>query len=139
MAKLKSDRNAQAELTSSTDHLARRLVRSWHIAYYVLVGSKVRYLSNFSAAPTSASVRHRRKGVIGRAAGHLSSIYNDWLRGFCSHYPDREIGFACLPYGDIDDAVKEIRRVAKIGIKGCRSARAASAGCPMRSTAGFRV
>ena len=62
--------------------------------------------------------RFRRKGVIGRAGGHLSCIYNDWLRDFCSHYPDREIGFARLPYGDIDDAVKEIRRAAKMGIKG---------------------
>jgi predicted TIM-barrel fold metal-dependent hydrolase len=63
-------------------------------------------------------VRLRRKGVIGRAGGHLSCTYNDWLRGFCSHYPDREIGLACLPCGDIDDAVAEIRRVAKMGIKG---------------------
>jgi len=35
-----------------------------------------------------------------------------------SHYPDRQIGLACLPYGDIDAAVKEIHRVAKLGLKG---------------------
>jgi predicted TIM-barrel fold metal-dependent hydrolase len=45
-------------------------------------------------------------------------IYNDWLKDFCSHYPDRHIGLACLPYGDIDAAVTEIHRVAKMGIKG---------------------
>jgi hypothetical protein len=45
-------------------------------------------------------------------------IYNDFLKDFCRHYPDREIGLACLPYGNIDDAVKEIHRVAKMGIKG---------------------
>src|SRR5438477_3731381 len=45
-------------------------------------------------------------------------IYNDWLKGFCSHYPDRQIGLACLPYGDIDAAVKEIYRVAKLGLRG---------------------
>src|SRR6185312_15853048 len=31
---------------------------------------------------------------------------------------DRHIGLACLPYGDIDAAVTEIHRVAKMGIKG---------------------
>ena len=28
------------------------------------------------------------------------------------------IGLACLPYGDIDAAVKEIYRVAKLGLRG---------------------
>jgi len=42
-------------------------------------------------------------------------IYNDWLVDFCRHYPDRHIGLACLPYGDIDAAVREIHRVAKMG------------------------
>ena len=45
-------------------------------------------------------------------------IYNDWLVDFCRHYPDRHIGLACLPYGDIDAAVKEVHRVAKIGLRG---------------------
>ncbi len=52
------------------------------------------------------------------ASNEMLRIYNDWLKEFCSHYPDREIGLACLPYGDIDEAVKEIHRVAKMGIKG---------------------
>ena len=52
------------------------------------------------------------------AANEMLRIYNDWLKEFCSHYPDRHIGLACLPYGDIDAAVKEIHRVAKMGIKG---------------------
>ena len=65
-------------------------------------------------------------GILG-AAGRLNDkdasnemlrIYNDWLKDFCSHYPDRHIGLACLPYGDIDAAVKEIHRVAKMGIRG---------------------
>ena len=45
-------------------------------------------------------------------------IYNDWLVDFCGHDPDRFIGLACLPYGDIDAAVKEIYRVAKLGLRG---------------------
>src|SRR5579863_10101927 len=52
------------------------------------------------------------------AANEMLRIYNDWLKDFCSHYPDRQIGLACLPYGDIDAAVKEIHRVAKLGLKG---------------------
>jgi predicted TIM-barrel fold metal-dependent hydrolase len=52
------------------------------------------------------------------ASNEMLRIYNNFLQEFCRHYPDREIGLACLPYGDIDDAVKEIHRVAKMGIKG---------------------
>jgi len=52
------------------------------------------------------------------AVKEMFRIYNDWLKDFCRHYPDRQIGLACLPYGDIDAAVKEVHRVAKMGIKG---------------------
>ena len=52
------------------------------------------------------------------AANEMLRIYNDWLRDFCSHHPDRQIGLACLPYGDIDAAVEEVHRVAKLGLKG---------------------
>src|ERR1700691_2905187 len=52
------------------------------------------------------------------AANEMLRIYNDWLRDFCSHYPDRQIGLACLPYGDIEAAAKEVYRVAKLGLKG---------------------
>ncbi len=52
------------------------------------------------------------------ASNEMLRIYNDFLKEFCRHYPEREIGLACLPYGNIDDAVKEIHRVAKMGIKG---------------------
>ena len=52
------------------------------------------------------------------ASNEMLRIYNDWLKDFCSHYPDRHIGLACLPYGDIDAAVKEVYRVAKMGIRG---------------------
>ena len=52
------------------------------------------------------------------AANEMFRIYNDWLGDFCRHYPDRHIGLACLPYGDIDAAVAELRRVAKMGLRG---------------------
>jgi uncharacterized protein len=52
------------------------------------------------------------------AANEMFRIYNDWLVDFCKHDPARFIGLACLPYGDIDAAVKEVRRVAKLGLRG---------------------
>src|SRR6478736_3260685 len=52
------------------------------------------------------------------ASNEMLRIYNDWLKGFCSYYPDRHIGLACLPYGDIDAAVQETYRVAKLGLRG---------------------
>jgi predicted TIM-barrel fold metal-dependent hydrolase len=52
------------------------------------------------------------------AAREMFRIYNDWLADFCRHYPDRHIGLACLPYGDIDAAVAEVHRVAKLGLRG---------------------
>jgi predicted TIM-barrel fold metal-dependent hydrolase len=52
------------------------------------------------------------------AANEMFRIYNDWLAAFCKHYPDRHIGLACLPYGDIPAAVAEVHRVAKMGLRG---------------------
>jgi predicted TIM-barrel fold metal-dependent hydrolase len=52
------------------------------------------------------------------ATREMFRIYNDWLVDFCRPYPHRLIGLACLPYGDIPAAAKEVHRVAKMGIKG---------------------
>ncbi len=52
------------------------------------------------------------------AANEMFRIYNDWLADFCRHYPERHIGLACLPYGDIEAACKEIYRVADTGLRG---------------------
>jgi predicted TIM-barrel fold metal-dependent hydrolase len=52
------------------------------------------------------------------ASTELLRIYNDWMNNFCKHAPDRFVGLACLPYGDIDAAVAEVHRVAKLGFKG---------------------
>src|SRR3989454_344039 len=35
------------------------------------------------------------------AAGEMFRIYNDWLVEFCKHYPERHIGLACLPDGNL--------------------------------------
>jgi predicted TIM-barrel fold metal-dependent hydrolase len=52
------------------------------------------------------------------AANAMLRIYNDWLVEFCSHYPDRHIGLACLPYGDVEAAVAEVHRCARMGLRG---------------------
>ncbi len=52
------------------------------------------------------------------AANECLRIYNDWLVDFCSHFPDRHIGLGCIPYGDIEAAVAEVHRCAKMGLKG---------------------
>jgi predicted TIM-barrel fold metal-dependent hydrolase len=70
-----------------------------------------------------AEVMYGILGAAGRlsdteAANEMLRIYNDWLKDFCRHYPERQIGLACLPYGDIDAAVSEVQRVAKMGLKG---------------------
>src|ERR1700741_1593570 len=62
-------------------------------------------------------------GAAGRlndreAANEMLRIYNDLLKSFCGHYPERHIGLACLPYGDIEAAVAEVYRVAGLGLRG---------------------
>jgi predicted TIM-barrel fold metal-dependent hydrolase len=52
------------------------------------------------------------------AANEMLRIYNNFMHEFCSHYPDRMIGLACLPYSDIEAAAAEVRRVAKLGMRG---------------------
>src|SRR5205823_603736 len=52
------------------------------------------------------------------ASHGMFRINNAWLAPFCRHYRDVYIRLACLPYGDIDAAVKEIYRVAGLGLRG---------------------
>jgi predicted TIM-barrel fold metal-dependent hydrolase len=52
------------------------------------------------------------------AAREMFLIYNDWLADFCKPYPERLIGLACLPYGDVEAAVDEVHRAAKLGLRG---------------------
>jgi predicted TIM-barrel fold metal-dependent hydrolase len=44
--------------------------------------------------------------------------YNDWLADFCSHNPKRLIGLALISLENIDEAVQELERCAKKGLKG---------------------
>ena len=44
--------------------------------------------------------------------------YNDWLAEFCGHAPRRLAGIALVPMDDVADAVAELQRAAKLGLKG---------------------
>lgn len=44
--------------------------------------------------------------------------HNDWIRDYCSYAPERLIGVACIPLPDVDEAIAELQRVAKMGIRG---------------------
>ena len=44
--------------------------------------------------------------------------HNDWIIDYCSHAPERLIGIGCLPIPDIDRAIDEMTRAAKLGVRG---------------------
>ena len=47
----------------------------------------------------------------------MMTRHNDWIRDYCSHSPERLIGIACLPLPDVDAAVQELQRCAKMGLR----------------------
>ena len=48
----------------------------------------------------------------------LFRVYNDWLAEFCAHAPTRLFGLGLISVWDIDLAVGELQRCAKMGLKG---------------------
>jgi predicted TIM-barrel fold metal-dependent hydrolase len=52
------------------------------------------------------------------AVPELYRIYNTWLADFCKTHPERYAGLACVPNTDINAAVTEVRRGAKLGLRG---------------------
>ena len=45
--------------------------------------------------------------------------YNDWLgKDYCPAAPDRLIGMGIIPWTNVDDAVAELKHIAKLGLKG---------------------
>ncbi|MCI0795030.1 MAG: amidohydrolase family protein, partial [Chloroflexi bacterium] len=45
--------------------------------------------------------------------------YNDWLgKDYCPADPDRLIGMGIIPWTNVDDAVAELKHIAKLGLKG---------------------
>ena len=45
-------------------------------------------------------------------------VYNDWLVDFCKDYPDRLISIALVPLRDVNEVVKELKKAAKMEMKG---------------------
>ncbi len=45
-------------------------------------------------------------------------VYNDWITAFCRPYPDRLYPVAHISLMDVERAAAELKRVAKLGIKG---------------------
>ena len=45
-------------------------------------------------------------------------IYNDWAADFCKSNPQRFVGLACIPSHDPAAAAGELRRAARLGLKG---------------------
>ncbi len=45
-------------------------------------------------------------------------IYNDWVADFCKGNPTRFAALACLPNHDPQSAASELRRAAKLGLRG---------------------
>jgi len=52
-----------------------------------------------------------------RLAAAVARAYNDWMFDFCSADPKRLIGSGMLSVHDINDAVKEARRVKELGFR----------------------
>jgi uncharacterized protein len=44
--------------------------------------------------------------------------HNDWIRDYSSHAPQRLVGIGCLPLPDVDAAIQELQRVARMGLRG---------------------
>jgi len=47
-------------------------------------------------------------------------VYNNWIIDFCKNYPDRLIAIPHIPVQDVEEAVKELKRVVKLGAKGAQ-------------------
>ena len=43
--------------------------------------------------------------------------YNDWVFDFCSASPDRLVPVAHIPTGDVDEAIKEMKRTSALGAR----------------------
>lgn len=48
----------------------------------------------------------------------LFRVYNDWLAELCSYAPKCLLGLALIPLLDVEAGVKELRRCAKMGLRG---------------------
>src|SRR5204863_6526742 len=45
-------------------------------------------------------------------------VYNDWLAEYCAYAPNRLVGLALISLYDVDEAIQELRRAARLGHRG---------------------
>lgn len=57
-------------------------------------------------------------------------VYNDWLHEFCSRDPKRLVGAGVIPMNDVEWALSELERTAKMGFKGAVINLMPPEGCP---------
>jgi predicted TIM-barrel fold metal-dependent hydrolase len=63
---------------------------------------------------TSAGIRIKDPEIVAATFG----IYNEWVADFCQTRPGRWYALACVPVHDPTIAAEELRRVAKLGLRG---------------------
>ena len=63
---------------------------------------------------TSAGIRIKDPEIVAATFG----IYNEWVANFCQTRPGRWYALACVPVHDPTIAAEELRRVAKLGLRG---------------------
>ena len=77
-------------------------------------------------------------GVFGMDDARLQEAcfraYNDWLAEYISVHPERLVGVGAIPMYDIDNAVKELERCKKAGMKGSIIWQAPHPDLPFRSS-----
>jgi predicted TIM-barrel fold metal-dependent hydrolase len=61
-------------------------------------------------------------GLLGMTDGPFQAAlfraYNDWLAEFCGYAPKRLAGLAMIPLLDVETGCRELRRCAKLGLRG---------------------
>ena len=63
--------------------------------------------------------------------------YNDWLAEFCSYSPNRLVGVPLISLYDVDEAVKELYRAHKMGLKGAMIGLSPPSSCPPYSSTAY--
>ena len=53
-----------------------------------------------------------------KTAAAYARAYNNWIVDMCKANPDRLVPIAHIPNKDVEESVKEVKRTAKLGVKG---------------------
>ena len=99
--------------------------------------TSLRYELNFKSRPgVAAEVLNATmmllimQGRYYNVVRGCAAVFNDWLAEFCSYDPSRLVGVAMIPTDDVEWAVKELERIAKLGHRGAIINLVPPSGCP---------